>query len=1003
MKKFLFLLFVLISFSIESQERFNNQMLNGEWEIIYDENNEGKKNKYHSNNGFDNGLIEKIYVPSVWERYKKDYEGVVYYRRKFKVPKSEENKKIHLNFNASNYITEVYVNDNSIGFHEGGFSPFSFNIEHVLDFENENTLIVKVMGPITIQDKVIDGIGQMETPQWRGSYTGGIWQDIFLSFTAQTHIEDIFIIANYKNGNVELKNKILNGLGDGKYRYRYSINNLNNLAEKTTYEKELTIQNSNLVVDFNINHQIKNHKLWSPEDPQIYELEIFLDKVTENDQGTEYTKLDHVKEKFGFREFTVENDRFYLNGNPIYLKAAFFEGLYPVKLSYPDSRDMMIKEILLAKEAGFNMIRPWRKPPPKEWLHLADSIGVLTVGSMAIECMDMPIESPYLPKRVENEITEAILRDRNHPSIVQWELFNEIRRPVLANMLVPMSLKARELDPTRMILDESGGWAYGANLYLPFSNKAFKFNDIHNYPGPNITNNKFDGFLTIGNSKEKNIELGLNARTPGRNVVPNISSYVSEIGYGSLPDLENNEALFKEKGNPITYPYIYHINYNRDIKKALKETGLNKIFKSATDFYLKQQEIHGIANKRMLEAIRSNPTVIGYCVHALTAGDWIIGAGLLDLWRNPKGKAYDLTKEANEDRIIVIRTDKRNYFLGETIKIEIKGINDKSVLNGNLSVRIKSQKNKKVLYENKTKTQLEKGISLIHDDTVDLDVGNYIIESNFSSQKTKLFSTIEFSVYNSKSKKTGKKIALANKDKRLEKFLIDKGFDVISFNKKQKIDVPVIFSNEKAEFINSSDGNVVKNEDNQDNLLSPSGPSSNSKNSQLESRITELNSFVQKGGNVIYLSVPGKTRVRKGPNLTFIDEGENYLPVKFVKNISQGLWDGILHVNSNHKIFKDLPTNVNMSGTYENIAPTITLRGIDAENLVNTIAFDRIPDGNIMKRNYIGSGDVWSGSDLSIVKHGDGKIILSTLKLIQNIGYDPVAEIVLMNMINYLD
>ena len=86
----------------------------------------------------------------------------------------------------------------------------------------------------------------------------------------------------------------------------------------------------------------------------------------------------------------------------------------------------------------------------------------LTVGSMAIECMDMPIETPYLPRRVENEITESILRDRNHVSIVQWELFNEIRRPVLANMLKPMALKARKLDPTRMILDESGGWAEGA-------------------------------------------------------------------------------------------------------------------------------------------------------------------------------------------------------------------------------------------------------------------------------------------------------------------------------------------------------------------------------------------------------------------------------------------------------------------------------------------------------------------------------------------------------------
>ncbi|MFL2609292.1 MAG: glycoside hydrolase family 2 protein [Flavobacteriaceae bacterium] len=1003
MRKILLLLFVLISFTIESQERFNNQMLNGEWEIIYDENNEGKKNKFHSNDGFNDGLIEKIYVPSVWERYKKDYEGVVYYRTKFNVSKSRENKKIHLNFNASNYITEVYVNDNSIGFHEGGFSPFSFNIEHVVDFDNANTLIVKVMGPITIQDKVIDGIGQMETPQWRGSYTGGIWQDVFLSFTGQTHIEDVFIIANYENGNVELKNKIVNGLGDGKYRYRYSINNLNDKNKNTLKHKDIIIKNSNLVVDVNLDHKVKNHKLWSPDDPQLYLFEVYLDKIIENEQGLSYEQLDHVTEKFGFREFTVKNERFYLNGNPIYLKAAFFEGLYPIKLSFPDSDDMMIKEILLAKKAGFNMIRPWRKPPPKEWLHLADSIGVLTVGSMAIECMDMPIESPYLPQRVENEITEAVLRDRNHPSIVQWELFNEIRRPVLANMLKPMSLKARELDPTRMILDESGGWAYGANLYLPFSNKAFKFNDIHNYPGPNITNNKFDGFLTIGNTKEKNIELGLNARTPGRNVVPDISSYVSEIGYGSLPDLENNEILFREKGNPITYPYIYHINYNKDIKKALKETGLDKIFKSATDFYLKQQEIHGIANKRMLEAIRSNPTVIGYCVHALTAGDWIIGAGLLDLWRNPKGKAYDLTKEANEDRIIVIRTDKRNYYQGESVKTEIKGINDKVELNGNLSIKIKSKKNNKVLYENNIKTKLKNGISLLHNSNVELEKGNYLIEANFNSQKTKLFSTIEFSIYDLKSKQTVKKIALANKDNKLKKFLIDKGFEVVNFDQKLNVNIPVMFSNEKAEFINSSDGNVVKNEDNQDNLLSPSGPSSNTKNSKLESRINELNSFVQRGGNVIYLSVPGKTRVRKGPNLTFIDEGESYLPVKFVKNISQGLWDGILHINSNHKIFKNLPTDVNMSNTYENIAPTVTMRGIEAENIVNTIAFDRIPNGNIMKRNYIGSGDVWSGSDLSVVKHGKGKIILSTLKLIENLGYDPVAEIVLMNMINYTD
>ena len=104
---------------------------------------------------------------------------------------------------------------------------------------------------------------------------------------------------------------------------------------------------------------------------------------------------------------------------------------------------------------------------------------------------------------------------------------------------------------------------------------------------------------------------------------------------------------------------------------------------------------------------------------------------------------------------------------------------------------------------------------------------------------------------------------------------------------------------------------------------------------------------------------------------------------------------------SKHKFFENLPVNVNMSGVYENIAPTISLRNFKGENIVQTIAFDRIPDGNILKRNYIGSGEVWSGSDLSIVKHNKGKMVLSTLKLVENLNYDPVSEIVLLNIINY--
>ena len=112
------------------------------------------------------------------------------------------------------------------------------------------------------------------------------------------------------------------------------------------------------------------------------------------------------------------------------------------------------------------------------WLDLADEMGVLTVGSLAIECMKRPIDSPSLAGWIENEVRQSIWRDRNRTCVVQWELFNEINddQPNLKRLLHPMSVLARQLDPTRLILDESGGWAQGANMYLPYQSEPTKFN-----------------------------------------------------------------------------------------------------------------------------------------------------------------------------------------------------------------------------------------------------------------------------------------------------------------------------------------------------------------------------------------------------------------------------------------------------------------------------------------------------------------------------------------------
>ncbi|MEM7380825.1 MAG: glycoside hydrolase family 2 TIM barrel-domain containing protein, partial [Bacteroidota bacterium] len=361
---------------------------------------------------------------------------------------------------------------------------------------------------------------------------------------------------------------------------------------------------------------------WSPEHPFLYTAKI---KVLSNGKLS-----DSWRHQFGMREFTIKDKDFYLNGKRIYMKSTFFEGLYPNGIAFPDSRAMAIKEIQLAKEAGFNTIRPWRHPPTPMWLDLADEMGIMVVGSPALECMRLPLSTPYLPKRVENEVRQTILRDRNRACIIQWELFNELHRPILKQLMRPMAMVARTLDPTRLILDESGGWAFGANMYLPNEFEPTKFNDIHNYPGPFINKDRYDGYLSIGMTSEEKEAKGYKGATPGRNVVPGLMSFVSELGYGSLPDLTINNSQFEEQGNELTPAYRYHKRLAEEQEALLVESGFKKLYPDMQGFYLEQQQIHGAANKRMIEAVRSNPEVDGYCIHALVAGDWILGAGLLD-------------------------------------------------------------------------------------------------------------------------------------------------------------------------------------------------------------------------------------------------------------------------------------------------------------------------------------------------------------------------------------
>lgn len=977
----LWIFFFSISLLGYAQEAIPEISLDGKWEIVFDHDNMGRSQKLHTNQGFEQHSDKRsIAVPSCWEELEQDYEGVAYYRKKFTVPNHWEGKMIYINFDAVNYVAEVWLNKHVIDYHEGGFTPFSFRIDKSVKFGEENVLIMRVVGPIILKDKVVDNMGPQETPQWRGGISGGIWQPVSLSASGPVRVEDVFIETDIHSKTAAFTLSIeSHAMHSTQADIRLVVTNPEG---NTVVQKRLDMTLSPGLNEDRWQLAIPEAQNWSLDHPYLYQARVEV--------AYEGELSDSWEHKFGMREFTIQDQKFYFNGEPLYLKATFFEGVYPTRIAYPDTREMAIKEIKLAKEAGFNMIRPWRKPPPKMWLDLCDSMGMMTVGSLVLECMDRPVSTPYLAKWVELEVRESILRDRNRTCVVQWELFNEANRAVLQQMMHSMSVLAQDLDPSRLILDESGG-TKGAHMYLPYQDNPMRINDIHTYPGGQVNQEQYDRCLIIGKTKEEQKSMGLEGlKMPGRNVQPKLMSYLSELGYASWPNLVENNRAFQLR-NPIVPAAVSHLRLEKQVREAFQLTGFDRAFPDLQKYCLEEQKIHGLANKRMIEATRANPDISGYCIHALTDGDWILGASILDLWRNPKSHAYTMTKEANQPQIVSIRVLPRNLYAHKGGRIQVTGINEYANSQVEVSIIIESASGRKISSLSFS-SPLKNGVSQLYNDVLNTEKmeGAYVVKVSVKDHSGKLLTSNShsFDVFTQKDLQAPRgKVAVLEGDLRLTNYLKSKGIECFPFSKETDLSVPVIVGKGK-----NKDGDFQK-------------------------QVEEVKAFTERGGYAIFLWV-------QGPNLTWgapnpdpkpKDAGDGWrwnvprvlqdldldkLPLSANMYSTNGNYISRNHMVTDHPIFHGLPVNTLMTGVFENVCPTVSIcRPAGGQYLAGVITYDQNKNMDINKRHYNGIGDVLWAADVLLVEKGKGQMLYSTLKIMENLGKDPVADKLLHNML----
>lgn len=386
------------------------------------------------------------------------------YRKTFSLPEAFSGKNVLLHFGAVDWRCYVYVNGQLAGTHDGGSVPFAFDITSLLNEGAEQELQVAVWDPT-------DG-GQPNGKQsvspngiW---YTpnSGIWQTVWLEPVSPTYIESYEPIPNIDNSTVSIKVKT-----SAPCSVTLTVKDGSNSVVEQTGDSEQTFTLS-----------IPSAKLWSPDEPNLYNLDITL----KNEEGQE---VDKVSGYFGMRKFSrgmVDGHPcVLLNNKPLYLYGPLDQGWWPDGLLTPPSYEAMVYDLQVMKDFGMNMVRKHIKLENDLWFDWCDKNGLIVWQDMPSGCGSGAIGNlEYAMQNFYRENEALIDATRHHPCIGAWVVWNEgwgqhAGSGMAHTMRAVNSVINANHDPGRFVHAVTGWTDVEMGDFL----------DVHSYPSPNAATN----------------------------------------------------------------------------------------------------------------------------------------------------------------------------------------------------------------------------------------------------------------------------------------------------------------------------------------------------------------------------------------------------------------------------------------------------------------------------------------------------------------------------------
>lgn len=436
--------------------------LNGLWDYAIRPRDENKPMD------FDGQILVPFPIESALSGVKKEVgrDNRLWYKRKFEIPAGWTGKRMLLHFGAVDWDTTVWVNGKKVGTHRGCYDPFTFDVTEALNNKGSQEVVLSVWDQT---DNGTQPRGKQVTNPKGIYYTSvtGIWQSVWLEPVPDAHIEKFKIIPDIDAGVLRLT------VHGANTKSQHALK-----AIAKDGAKIVASATGNPAIEFEL--KIPGAKLWSPDSPFLYDLNIYL----EQDGQT----IDTVTSYFGMRKISVGKDeygfnRLMLNNKPLFQYGPLDQGWWPDGLYTAPTDEALRYDLDITRKMGFNMLRKHVKIEPARFYYHCDRLGILVWQdmpngndrSLRVKSSDPKDANrdPESAKQFEAELKAMIDNLYNHPSIVTWVLFNEgwgqYDTKRLARWL-------KQYDSTR-ISDAASGWADRgvSDMY-----------DAHLYPGPGM-------------------------------------------------------------------------------------------------------------------------------------------------------------------------------------------------------------------------------------------------------------------------------------------------------------------------------------------------------------------------------------------------------------------------------------------------------------------------------------------------------------------------------------